>query len=339
MKSRGFEFDGAENLIRRRLWPVVLISCALVVMASCGTPQHAAQNAPPPPFQYLGEWGAAGTAPGQLQNPRSFGTDGNGNVYIADDGKPSRVEEFSSLGQPLLVFNVAGNQNNRDVAVDSGNAIFIVDVRSAQVQIFSPEGEMIRTLSFRNRGLFSHPASIAIEPSGEFYLADFESGRIARMWPRGRILQSWGKPTGLPVKRWTPYQLRLDTEGNLYVADVENQRVEKLSGDGQYVSSWDFPFSELKSNREGPKTYGLAVSVNFVVATDEAKRLLEIWTLDGQPRLTVDFSQHPEWGRNASPADVAFTPKGELMVLDRADARVLRFRINISGSESNLRGH
>ena len=336
-KSRVFAFFRTENSIPGRLC-AALISSALVVIASCGSPQQAAESAPPPQFQYLGEWGAAGMQPGQFQNPQSFGTDGNGNVYIADDGKPSRVEEFSSQGQPLLVFNVAGNQNNRDVAVDSGNAIYIVDVRSADVQIFSPEGEMIRTLSFRNRGLFSHPASIAIEPSGEFYLADFESGRIARMWPRGRILQSWGKPAGLPVRRWTPYQVRLDTEGNLYVADVENQRIEKLSGDGQYVSSWDFPFSELKANRDGPKLYGLAVSGNFVVATDETKRLLEIWTLDGQAKLTVDFSQHPEWGRNTSPADVAFTPKGELMVLDRAGARVLRFRINISNTELNSRG-
>ncbi|MGH9782211.1 MAG: hypothetical protein ACRD33_10375, partial [Candidatus Acidiferrales bacterium] len=210
----------------------------------------------------------------------------------------------------------------------------------AQIQIFSPEGEAFRTLSFRYRSSLNHPASIAIDPDDDdIYLADFETARIARMNARGRILQTWEKPRGLPVERWTPCRIRVGGKGNLYLADADNQRIEKLSFDGDYVSSWDFPFSNLAPKRDVPKSYGLAVSRNFVVATDETKRLLEIWTADGVPKLTVDFSQHPEWGQKATPTDVAFTPKGELLVLDRPDARVLRFRINEpdTGSSSQSR--
>ncbi|HVA72838.1 MAG TPA: NHL repeat-containing protein [Candidatus Limnocylindrales bacterium] len=335
MKIRKFGADHSDNSPRRRLFVPAVVLCALVAVASCSSAQHAAQSAPPPPLQYLGEWGAAGTEPGQFQNPQSFGTDGNGNVYIADDGKPARIEEFSSLGQPLLVFNVGGNQNNWDVAVDAGNAIFVLDMRMAQVQIFSPEGEMFRTLRFRYRPLLRHPTSIAIEPSGDFYLADFETGRIARMDPMGHVFQTWGKPKGLAVKRWTPYRVRLDADENLYVADAVNQRIEKISPDGQYIFSWDFPLSNPKLSRDSTKQYGLAVSGNFVAAADEAKRLLEIWTLDGAPKLTVDFSQHTEWGQNATPTDIAFTPKGTLLVLDGPDARVLRFRLNMPDAEPN----
>ncbi|HEV2617207.1 MAG TPA: NHL repeat-containing protein [Candidatus Acidoferrales bacterium] len=271
----------------------------------------------------------AGTAPGQLRNPQSFSSDQIGNVYIADDGNPTQIEKFSSTGHPLLAFDVAESENTWDIAVDSGQAIFIVDVRRAQIQIFSPEGEMFRTLSFRYRSSLNHPASIAIDPDDDdIYLADFETARIARMNARGRILQTWEKPTGLPVQHWTPCRIRVGGKGNLYLADADNQRIEKLSFNGDYASSWDFPFSKLAPKRDAPKSYGLAVSRTFVVATDETKRLLEIWTVDGAPTLTVDFSQHPEWGQNATPTDVAFTPKGELLVLDRPDARVLRFRIN-----------
>ena len=322
----------------RFFWTSVLVVFA-VFIASCSAPQHAAQSGPSPAFQYLGEWGTAGTAPGQLQNPRSLSSDSIGNIYIADDGKPPQVEKFEPTGHPLLVFDMGGNRNSWDIAVDAGNAIFVVDVAAAQVQIFSPEGEVFRTLAFRYRSALNRPSSIAIEPDGEFYLADCQGGRLARMYPRGRILQSWGKPAGLPVKRWTPCQVRLGADGNLYVADADNQRIEKLSPEASYISSWAFPFSRLGSNRAGPKPYGLAISRSFVVATDEAKRLLGIWTLDGQPKLTVDFAQHPEWGQNATPTDVVFTPKGELLVLDRADAHVLRFRINIpdTGSSSPSR--
>lgn len=306
------------------------VFCALAI-ASCSAPQHAAQSVPPPLLQYLGEWGSAGTEPGQLQNPQSFNSDRVGNVYIANDGTPTQIEKFDSLGHPLLAFDVAGNENNWDIAIDSGQAIFIVDFRRAQIQIFSPEGETFRTLSFRYRSSLNHPASIAIDPDDDdIYVADFETAHLARMNARGRILQVWQKPAGMPVQHWTPCRIRVGGKGNLYVADVDNQLIEKLSFDGAYVSSWGFPFSNLAPKRDVPKAYGLAVSRNFVVATDEAKRLLEIWALDGTPEVTVSFAEHPEWGQNATPTDVAFTPKGELLVLDRADAHVLRFRINVN---------
>lgn len=304
--------------------------CALAI-ASCSAPQHAAQSVPPPPLQYLGEWGNAGTEPGQLQDPQSFNSDRVGNVYIADDGNPTQIEKFDSMGHPLLAFDVAANENNWDIAIDSGQAIFTVDVRRAQIQIFSPEGEPFRTLSFRYRSSLNHPASIAIDPDDDdIYLADFETAHVARMNASGRILQVWGQPAGLPVRHWTPCRIRVGGKGNLYVADANNQLVEKLSFDVGYVSSWDFPFTSLTPKRDVPKAYGLAVSRDFVVATDEAKRLLEIWSSDGAPKLTVNFSEHPEWGQNATPTDVAFTPKGELLVLDRVDAHVLRFRINVN---------
>ncbi|HKV27226.1 MAG TPA: NHL repeat-containing protein [Candidatus Acidoferrales bacterium] len=312
------------------IWAGCAIFCALLI-ASCTAPQHAAQSVLPPPLQYLGEWGNAGSDPGQLQNPLSFTTDRVGNVYIANSGNPTKIEKFDSMGHPLLAFDVAGNENNWDVAVDSGQAIFVVDVRRAQIQIFSPEGESFRTLSFRYRSSLNHPASIAIDPDDDdIYLADFGTGHIGRMNARGRILQTWGRPGGLPAPHWTPCRIRVGGKGNLFIADADNQLVEKLSFDADYVASWDFPFSSLAPRRDVPKACGLAVSQNFVVATDESKRLLEIWTLDGAPKLTVNFSEHPEWGQNASPTDVAFTSKGELLVLDRADSHVLRFRINVN---------
>ncbi|MFZ0211419.1 MAG: NHL repeat-containing protein [Candidatus Acidiferrales bacterium] len=309
---------------------VVLSSCVVCAVVSCSRPQAAAQSAPPPAFQYLGEWGTSGNEPGQLQDPRTLSTDAVGNVYIADDGKPVQVEKFDSLGHPLLVFDVTGIQNDWDIAVDSGQAIFLVDVSHAQIHIYSPEGEVFRTLFFRYRRDFSDPTSIAMESGGDFYLADFETGRIALMNPRGRTLEAWSKPFGMPVKKWAPFRIRLGLDGNLYVADAANQKIDKLSADGHYMASWDFPFSDSKTTRDAPKAYGLAVFQNFVTASDLDKRLLSVWTLDGQQKLTVDFSQHPEWGENTAPTDIAFTPKGELLVLDRPDSRVLRFKINVA---------
>ncbi|HEV2289761.1 MAG TPA: hypothetical protein VGR81_12495 [Candidatus Acidoferrales bacterium] len=234
------------------------------------------------------------------------------------------------MGHPLLTFGVTGVQNDWDIAVDSGQAIFLVDVSHAQIHIYTPEGEIFHTLFFRYRPEFNDPTSIAIESGGDFYLADSETGRVALLNPRGRTLEAWRKPADMPAKTWTPSRIRLGMDGDLYVADPTGQKIDKLSGNGHYVASWDFPFSDSKGTRDTPRACGLAVFQNLVAASDLTKRLLSVWTLDGQQELSVDFSRHPEWGQNAAPADIAFTPKGELLVLDQPDMRVLRFKMNIS---------
>jgi len=276
----------------------------------------------------LSQWGHAGSQPGEFQKPQVIACDAAGSVYVTDDGNPARIEKFDPSGHALLVFAISPNQNDWDLAVDPGDAIFILDRRHGQVQIFSPEGEPFRTLFFRYRRDLHDPSSIAMEPEGNFYLADFVSGRITEMNPAGRASQSWSKPAGVDG-RWTPYPIRLGPDGNLYVGNSAEQRIEKISGDGRYLASWSFSFVGVDSSSNSPKTAGLAVSQNLVAASDSTKRLLQIWSLDGQPKLTVDFSQHPEWGAQATPSDIAFSPNGELFVVDAPDLHVLRFKVNI----------
>ncbi|MGB7765789.1 MAG: hypothetical protein WBL33_12265, partial [Candidatus Acidiferrales bacterium] len=118
----------------------------LFFVSSCGRSPLAAQNVAPPPFQFLGQWGRTGTQPGEFENPQALVCDAVGNVYIADDGNPTQIEKFDSLGHPLLAFAASGSQNDWDIGVDPGGAIFVLDRHRAQVQIFSPEGESFRTL-------------------------------------------------------------------------------------------------------------------------------------------------------------------------------------------------
>lgn len=312
----------------RQTASAILTFSALCVVAACGHPPQAAQVASAPPLQFLGQWGQSGTQPGQFQNPQAITCDAVGNVYIADDGKPARVEKFDATGHPLLVFGVSAGQNDSDIGVDPGNAIFIVDRRHGQVQIYSPEGEPFRTLFFRYRRDFHDPSSIAIDLDGNFYLADFLTGRVAYMNPAGRSLRTWTKPRGIDG-RWMPFPIRLAADGNLYVADAAEQRVEKISPDGRYVASWNFAFTAIEPSLDAPKNNGLTVFRDLIAASDGAKRLLQIWNRDGELKLTVDFSQHPEWGEHAAPTDIAFAPSGDLFVLDRPDSRVLRFKVNI----------
>jgi len=55
--------------------------------------------------------------------------------------------------------------------------------------------------------------------------------------------------------------------------------------------------------------------------------MLHVWTVDGRPKLDVNLA--PELGQaNHAAPSLAVSPRKELLVLDRPEARVLRYRLN-----------
>ena len=340
MRNRfGVMASFSSGTLKSKTTLAVFLGCYLLFCAACSRPQQAAQEAPLPPIQYLGEWGTAGTDPAQFQNPQTMAVDSAGNVFVGDARDETTIEKFDETGHPLLSFVAGGTRDNWDLGIDPGQAIFVVDPRGELVQIFTPEGEHFRTLHLRYRRWFKSPASIAMESEGNFFLADMGTGIVANLNAQGHLLAFWGKPAGMPAAHWMPCRIRLGLDGNLYLADVENQKVVKVTSDGRYLTEWDFPFSALGPGKYPQKAYGLAVWQTHVVTSDEGKRLIQIWTLDGALEETLDLSQHPEWGERATATDVAFTPKGEMLVLDRGDARVLRFRLNIPTTAPSSPNH
>jgi len=48
---------------------------------------------------YLGQWGTAGSGPGQFLNPTGIATDSQGNVWVTDTNN-SRIQVFGNAATP-----------------------------------------------------------------------------------------------------------------------------------------------------------------------------------------------------------------------------------------------
>ena len=70
---------------------------------------------------------------------------------------------------------------------------------------------------------FYLPMAIAIDPSGNVYIGNAANGYIAEYTSAGSPIGTWG--TGLAV----PYGIALDSSGNLYVSDTNNNRVVEIT--------------------------------------------------------------------------------------------------------------
>ena len=212
---------------------------------------------------YSGDGGPATAA--QLNIPYSVALDGTGNVYVADS-KNFRVRKISTDG---TIKTVAGNGQYgkafdgqmaaasalgqpAGIAIDPAGNLIFADFDNARIWRVTPDG-VIHSLaggtvrSYSGDGGpallagFVGPTGIALDNSGNLYVADQNNNRVRKISTSGTIstVAGTGSPgitgDGGPATSATlhyPGAVTVDSAGNLYIADNENCRVREVSSAG-----------------------------------------------------------------------------------------------------------
>ena len=208
---------------------------------------------------YSGDGGAATNA--SLNFPAGAAVDSFGNLFIADQLN-NRIREVDTNG---IITTVAGNgisgysgdggaATNADLdipvsaAVDSFGNLFIAEPRYNHIRKVDTKG-IISTLagngSFGYSGdggsaryaSFFYISGVAVDPSGNLFIADTDNFRIRRVDTNGIINTVAGKGTvgfsgdaGAATNAGIAYPngVALDTVGNLFIADAGNNRVREV---------------------------------------------------------------------------------------------------------------
>jgi hypothetical protein len=277
-----------------------------------------------PPLEYIGAWGARGDGPGHLLDPVSIATDTIGNIYIADPGSKF-VHKFGPQGKPLLSFQEDPMKHPQSVAVDSDGAIYVTDPVRRSVFICLPSGERDRyhELRLRTRSGKENVLSVGVADDGLIYVYDSNAGKISAYNARSRLVEAWQPRADSAGPNGPPGTIAVASDTSVYVSDIAGSRILKFSRDGQYIAE----FGSSASRAGWKLSDRFAISANNIFAMDTDGRMLHVWTMDGTPKLDMDLA--PELGqapRSAPP--IAVSPRGELLILDVPEARVLRYRIN-----------
>jgi sugar lactone lactonase YvrE len=201
----------------------------------------------------------------QLNYPNGIAVDAAGNLFIADTDS-QRVRKISPDG---IITTVAGNGTSgfrgdggpasfaelsypAAVAVGGSGNLYIADTRNQRIRRVTPDG-IISTIAGNGLGGFAgdggvaslaqidEPHGVAVDGSGNLFIADTNNQRIRKVSPDGAITTVAGNGiTGfsgdggpaLSAQLSSPFGLAADSAGNVFIADSSNSRIRKVSADG-----------------------------------------------------------------------------------------------------------
>ena len=173
-------------------------------------------------------------------------------------------------------------------------------------------------------GQFHIPTAVAVDSSGNVYVADTGNDRVEKFTSTGTFISQWGTSGTGPGQFNKPWGVAVDSSGNVYVTDTGNSRVEKFTGSGLFVSQWG-------TRGGGPGQFsflspvGIAVdSSGDVYVVDTFNSRVEKFTGSGT-YLTQFGSGGSGSGQLSGPNSVAVDSAGNVFVTDAGNSRVEEF--------------
>lgn len=168
----------------------------------------------------LGKRGVAGdnTSKDLFNGPSSVAVSPNGDIFVTDGYRNSRMVKFSRDGTFLKIFG--GVKSNAPgqfdlphaVVVDSRGRLIVTDRNNKRVQILDQDGAFIE--QWPDLDLF-RPAGLIAAPDGTVYVSDTNpQGATIKIVRNGKITGVIGGLDGLP------HFITRDRAGALYMADT-----------------------------------------------------------------------------------------------------------------------
>jgi len=200
-------------------------------------------------------------AAARFYNPMAVASDSSGNLYVSDDNYEIRTISTSGIVAPL-----AGNPGNPGTAdgtgaaaqfelpwgtvVDNNGIIYVSDFQGQTIRKIS-SGGVVTTLAGSplrqgstdgtgSAARFQGPAGIAVDTSGNIYVADSNNNTIRKVTPAGVVITVAGQagvtgstdgPASTALFK-VPYGVAVDGSGNIYVADTGNRTIRKITSAG-----------------------------------------------------------------------------------------------------------
>jgi sugar lactone lactonase YvrE len=315
----------------------------------------------------------------QFNHPSAVSLDGAGNVYVIDTsnqtvrkitaggivstlaGSPGLGGRADGAGAAASFFYPAG------IAANSAGTVYVADTGNHALRVVTSAG-VVSTLAGAAgvsgnadgtgaAALFGYPYGVAIDSSGNVYIADHNNDTIRKMTPAGAVTTFAGA-AGIPgsangvggAARFNgPTGVAVDGAGNVYVADSGNMSIRKITAGG--IVTTFVGYSGVAGSSDGlgaiarfnaPQGVAVDGSGNVYVADTNNNTIRKVTTggtvttLAGAAGQTGSFDGLGGAARFDAPYGVAVDGAGNVYVADFFNATIRK--ITPGGTVTTLAG-
>ena len=216
---------------------------------------------------YSGDNGPATAA--ELSNPTGVAIDGNGNVYISDYSNMV-IRMVNTSGVITTFAGNGGHGYSGDngpatsaelnypvgLAVDNANNVYITDYLNSAIRMVNAEG-IITTVAGNgiagytgdggqaNNAQLNYPRGVAVDGSGNIYIADYSNNVIRKVNASGIIstfagvgIEGYSGDGGEAVlaKLNNPWGIAVDGHNNVYFSELHNNVIRKVDSTGIIIT-------------------------------------------------------------------------------------------------------
>ena len=190
-----------------------------------------------------------------LSHVRGLGSDGVGNLYVADAG-PDLLWRISATGRTEKIAGTGEAGHSGDggpataaqlsdpigVAVDKAGHVYVADQQNHRIRRIDSLGVITTIAGTGEKGYsgdggpamdaaLKYPHDVAADGTGNVYVADTYNHRIRRIDSSGVITTIAGQGIGRTFLAF-PFGVAVDGTGNVYVADTGRHRILRIDSSG-----------------------------------------------------------------------------------------------------------
>ncbi|WP_374030222.1 NHL repeat-containing protein [Bdellovibrio bacteriovorus] len=214
--------------------------------------------------------------------PVGMAMDSGGNIYVADRGNHV-IRKITSAGEVTTLAGLSGTWGTTNgtgsgarfsspygVAVDSSGNLFVTDSSNHTIRKITSAGVVTTIAGLAgsigyadgagSSARFFYPDGVAVDNSGNIYVADTYSHTIRKITSDGVVTTLaglGGNPgstdgTGAAARFNYPTGVAVDNAGNVYVADRDNHVIRKITSGGVVTTIAGLAGSSGAADGTGP---------------------------------------------------------------------------------------
>ncbi|KAF1721759.1 gluconolaconase [Pseudoxanthomonas wuyuanensis] len=283
----------------------------------------------------------------RFADPYGLAVAADGTRYIADAGDNNRIRKIAPDG---TVSTLAGGAEGfadgigeaaalhtpSGLALDAFGNLYVADTGNHAIRKITPQGAVTTLAGTGQAGFndgpgaqaqFNGPIGVAVDASGQVYVADTYNDRIRAIAPDGQVstLAGGERPgyqdgTGSVARFDTPTGLALDAQGRLWIADTRNNAIRRLSRSGEVTTLLRAEPGDRQPLLRRPLSLAVSHDGMLYVGEMARGRVLQL-APDGRWHVLTGGVQEQ---RLARPSGLALDADGVVHVTDASSYRVHR---------------